>query len=49
MDNADHRVRFAEEAAKILSEVSNDIERDVYAKETAAVCGIDEAVLKGRI
>ena len=49
MDNADHKVRFAEEAAKILSEVSNDIERDVYAKETAAVCGIDEAALKGRI
>ena len=49
MDNADHRVRFAEEAAEILADVPNEIERDVYAKETAAVCGIDETALKGRI
>ncbi|MCD8037271.1 MAG: DNA primase, partial [Clostridiales bacterium] len=49
MDNADHRVRFAEEAAKILADVTSDIERDVYTKETAAVCGIDEAALRGRV
>ena len=47
--NAVHRVRFAEEAAKILADVANDIERDVYTKETAAVCGIDEAALRSRI
>ena len=41
MDNADHRVRFAEEAATILAEVPSEIERDVYSKETAALCGID--------
>ena len=49
MDNAEHRVRFAEEAAKVLADVSNDIERDVYTKETAAVCGIDESALRSRI
>ena len=49
LENADHRVRFAEEAAKILADVANDIERDVYTKETAAVCGIDEAALRSRI
>lgn len=49
MDNADHRVRFAEEAARVLADVSNDIERDVYTKETAAVCGIDEAALRSRV
>lgn len=49
MDNADHRVRFAEEAATILAEVPSEIERDVYSKETAALCGIDEAALKSRI
>lgn len=49
LENADHRVRFAEEAAKILADVVNDIERDVYTKETAAVCGIDEAALRSRI
>lgn len=49
LENADHRVRFAEEAAKILADVTNDIERDVYTKETAAVCGIDEAALRSRI
>ncbi len=49
LQNADHRVRFAEEAAKILAGVSNDIERDVYTKETAAACGIDEDSLKSRI
>ncbi len=49
LENADHRVRFADEAAKILADVANDIERDVYTKETAAVCGIDEAALRSRI
>ena len=49
MDNAEHRVRFAEEAAKVLADVSSDIERDVYTKETAAVCGIDESALRSRI
>ena len=49
LENADHRVRFAEEAAKILADVANDIERSVYTKETAAVCGIDEAALRSRI
>lgn len=49
LQNADHRVRFAEEAAKILAGVANDIERDVYTRETAAVCGIDEAALRSRI
>lgn len=49
MDNADHRVRFAEDAARVLADVPNDIERDVYTKETAAVCGIDEAALRSRV
>ncbi|MEA4971667.1 MAG: DNA primase [Candidatus Metalachnospira sp.] len=49
MENAEHRVRFAEEAAKVLSEVHEDIERDVYTKETSVLCGIDEAALKSRI
>lgn len=49
MKNAEHRVRFAEEAAKVLSEVNDDIERDVYTKETAALCEIDEMTLKSRI
>lgn len=49
MENAEHRVRFAEEAAKVLSEVHDDIQRDVYTKETAALCGIDEASLRSRI
>ena len=33
MDNAEHRVRFAEEAAKVLADVSSDIERAVYTKQ----------------
>ena len=49
MENAEHRVRFAEEAAKVLSEVHDDIQRDVYTKETAALCSIDEASLKNKI
>ncbi len=48
-DNAEHKVLFAEEAAKILADVDNEIERDVYTKETASVCGIDEAALRARI
>ncbi len=49
MENAGHKVRFAEEAARILADVPNDIERDVYTKETAEVCGIDEAALRSRV
>jgi len=49
MDNAEHRVRFAEEAAKVLSEVHDEIQRDVYTKEAASLCSIDETALKSRI
>lgn len=49
LEIAEHKVRFAEEAAKVLSEVNDDIQRDVYTKETAAVCSIDETSLKNRI
>lgn len=49
LKNPEHRVRFAEEAAKILSNVNEDIERDVYTKETAGLCEIDETALKSKI
>ena len=49
MSNTDHKVHFAEESAKILAEVDNEIQRDVYAKEIALNFEIDESALKRRI
>lgn len=49
LKNADHKVAFGEEAAKILAEVESDIERDVYIKEVSDLSGISKDALRSEV
>ena len=49
LDNPEHRVRFATEAADILSKLDNAIERNVYAGEVCRMTGVEEAAIRSEI
>ncbi len=49
MQNAEHRVLFTTEAAKVLSALDNDIERDVYVKEVAKMTDISSEAIENEI
>lgn len=49
LKNPDHRVRFATEAAQILSKLDSEIERNVYLGEVSRVTGVEEAAIRKEI
>lgn len=49
LDNAEHRVRFAQEAAEILAKMDSEIERSVYLGEVSRMTGIEEAAIRQEI
>lgn len=49
LNNPEHRVRFATEAADILSKLDNAIERNVYAGEVSRMTGVEEAAIRSEI
>lgn len=49
MHNTEERVLFTNEVAKILSELGNEIERDAYIKEVAAISNISEDAIKNEM
>ncbi|MDD4844331.1 MAG: DNA primase [Anaerotignum sp.] len=49
LKNPEHRVRFATEAADILSKLDNAIERNVYAGEVCRMTGVEEAAIRSEI
>ena len=49
LDNPEHRVRFATEAAQILTKLESDIERDVYTAEVSRMTGVEESAIQNEI
>lgn len=49
LDIPEHKVRFATEAAKILSGMENDIERNVYTAEISRMTGVEEYAIQNEI
>lgn len=49
MQNTEHRVIFTTEAAKVLSKVDSEIERDVYVKEISGYTNISQDAIKKEI
>ena len=49
MQNTEHRVIFTTEAAKVLSKVDSEIERDAYIKEISGYTNISEEAIKNEI
>ncbi len=49
LNNPEHRVRFATEAADILSKLDNAIERNVYAGEVSRMTGVEEGAIRSEI
>ncbi|WP_312044763.1 hypothetical protein, partial [Anaerotignum sp.] len=49
LSNPEHRVRFATEAADILSKLDNAIERNVYAGEVSRMTGVEEGAIRSEI
>ncbi len=49
LQNPEHRVRFATEAADILSKLDNAIERNVYAGEVSRITGVEEGAIRSEI
>ncbi|WMI81292.1 DNA primase [Anaerotignum sp. MB30-C6] len=49
LDNPEHKVRFATEAADILSKLDNAIERNVYASEVSRMTGVEEGAIRSEI
>lgn len=45
----EHRVRFATEAAKILSGMESEIERNVYTAEVSRMTGVEESAIQTEI
>lgn len=46
LHNAEHRVRFATEAAKVLAGLSSEIERNVYLGEVSRMTGVEEKAIQ---
>ncbi|MDO4531740.1 MAG: DNA primase, partial [Bacillota bacterium] len=49
LKNPEHRVRFATEAAQILSRLDSEIERNVYLSEVSRVTGVEENAIRSEI
>ncbi len=49
LDNPEHRVRFATEAAKILAGLDSEIERNVYLGEVSRMTGVEEKAIQREI
>lgn len=49
LDIPEHKVRFATEAAKILSGMENEIERNVYTAEVSCMTGVEENAIQTEI
>lgn len=49
LNNPEHKVRFATEAADILSKLDNAIERNVYAGEVSRMTGVEEGAIRSEI
>lgn len=49
LENPEHRVRFATEAAQILAKLENDIERNVYLGEVSRATGVEEDAIRNEI
>lgn len=49
IESPEHKVRFANEAADILSKLDNEIERNVYAGEVSRITGVEEEAIRSEI
>ena len=49
LDNPEHRVRFAAEAAQILAKPESEIERSVYLSEVSRMTGVEEEAIRSEI
>lgn len=49
LENPEHRVRFATEAAQILARLGSDIERNVYLGEVSRATGVEEEAIRSEI
>lgn len=49
LNNPEHRVRFATEAAKILAGLDSEIERNVYLGEVSRMTGVEEKAIQREI
>lgn len=49
LTNPEHKIRFATEAADILSKLDNAIERNVYASEVSRMTGVEEEAIRSEI
>lgn len=49
LQNPEHKIRFATEAAEVLSKLDNAIERNVYAGEVSRITGVEEAAIRSEI
>lgn len=49
LENPEHRVRFATEAAQILARLESDIERNVYLGEVSRATGVEEDAIRSEI
>lgn len=49
LESPDHKVRFANEAADVLSKLDNEIERNVYAGEVSRMTGVEESAIRNEI
>ena len=49
LNNPEHRVRFATEAAEVLSKLDSDIERNVYLGEVSRMTGVEEEAIQNEV
>lgn len=49
LENPEHRVRFATEAAQILARLESDIERNVYLGEVSRATGVEEGAIRSEM
>lgn len=49
LENAEQRVRFAQEAAEILAKPESEIERSVYLAEVSRITGVEEEAIRREI
>ena len=49
LENPEHRVRFATEAAEVLAKLDSEIERNVYLGEVSRVTGVEEEAIRSEI
>ena len=49
LESPEHRVRFATEAAEILSKLDSEIERNVYLGEVSRLTGVEERAIRTEV